>query len=172
MARDPKRLSSCPDCGHDVSRQAEACPNCGCPFETVKPAVRRRPAVEPDPRPARRQGGWWKILLGVAPALLLAACVLGMIFGGKSEEEVFANDVIKAYDDLAEVLESVKDPGSAKNAAVKINEVSDRLAKLIDRAKGLTKVRKGLNAVAQLGLDLKINEAKERVKKALPQANA
>lgn len=29
-------LLKCPECGHDVSSYAKACPNCGCPMEEIK----------------------------------------------------------------------------------------------------------------------------------------
>jgi len=31
-------LQKCPDCGHDVSTRAQACPNCGAPMMQPSPA--------------------------------------------------------------------------------------------------------------------------------------
>ena len=36
----PLRLISCPDCEHEVSRRAVACPQCGCPGTAIAEAVR------------------------------------------------------------------------------------------------------------------------------------
>lgn len=32
--RDNPRLRACPDCRKQVSRQASACPHCGCPLDS------------------------------------------------------------------------------------------------------------------------------------------
>lgn len=34
------RIIPCPDCGHDVSRQARACPNCGRPIYVPEAVAR------------------------------------------------------------------------------------------------------------------------------------
>ncbi len=89
---------------------------------------------------------------------------------GHDKSEAFANDSIQAWNDLADAMESVKDPASAKAAAVKINEVSDRLVELTNRAKDPPKVTTGSDRLVQLGFDLKINEAMERFKQAASNA--
>src|SRR5438067_6510666 len=58
------------------------------------------------------------------------------------KHEAVVKNMIKALDDLADALESVKDRDTAKEAAVKINDVCDRLEKLGKQAEGLPKLGK------------------------------
>ncbi|MEI6536851.1 MAG: hypothetical protein WCN98_16010 [Verrucomicrobiaceae bacterium] len=37
VAAGNAKLIDCPDCGKSVSRRAEQCPHCGCPFGAAKP---------------------------------------------------------------------------------------------------------------------------------------
>ena len=43
-------LISCPECSHEVSDQAAACPNCGFPLRSKAPPVTTPPAPDADTR--------------------------------------------------------------------------------------------------------------------------
>ena len=63
-------LVFCPECGHEVSANAAACPNCAHPMRAV-PVVERKVVVSP---PLRREGGfppWLFIPIGVLAVVLL-----------------------------------------------------------------------------------------------------
>ncbi len=50
-AHNPPRLTTCPDCGKTVSRRAESCRHCGCPFDVSEVL----PVDEPNPQLASLQ---------------------------------------------------------------------------------------------------------------------
>lgn len=61
----------CPECGHEVSADAIACPNCAHPFHTTPPVVERRVIVA---QPPQREGGvppWLLVPLGILAVALL-----------------------------------------------------------------------------------------------------
>lgn len=45
-------LIKCPECGHQVSTFAAACPQCGCPIGEEQVAAAQQPAPAPTPQPA------------------------------------------------------------------------------------------------------------------------
>jgi len=59
----------CPECGHDVSTSATACPNCGAPVKGASPPP-LPPPIPVAPAPVRRKS---KVLLGI---LITGACLL------------------------------------------------------------------------------------------------
>lgn len=62
-------LSVCPDCGHEVSTTATACPNCGRPF--ADPTIERNVVVTETPPEREDFPKWVFIPLGVLGVLLL-----------------------------------------------------------------------------------------------------
>ncbi|MEP6787761.1 MAG: zinc ribbon domain-containing protein [Acidobacteriota bacterium] len=61
----------CPECGHEVSANAVACPNCAHPFHTKPPVVERRVIVA---QPPEREGGvppWLLVPLGILAVVIL-----------------------------------------------------------------------------------------------------
>lgn len=64
-------LIYCPECGHETSHAAVACPNCGRPLSATAPVVERTPIVTSVPRRDDGIPKWVFIPLGVIGALLL-----------------------------------------------------------------------------------------------------
>ena len=62
-------LSICPDCGHEISTAAVACPNCGRPF--ADPTIERNVVIAEAPPPKDGFPSWVFIPLGVLGVLLL-----------------------------------------------------------------------------------------------------
>ena len=60
-------LVYCPECGHEISANAVACPNCGLPINQPPPVVERRMVVEPR----QREGfpPWAFVPIGIAALL-------------------------------------------------------------------------------------------------------
>ena len=67
-------LLYCPECSHEVSANAVACPNCGHPFQPVTPSVERRVVVNP----AREEGfpPWGYAVIGMAAIGVILLFVL------------------------------------------------------------------------------------------------
>jgi type II secretory pathway pseudopilin PulG len=83
-------LMYCPECGHEISQNAIACPNCGLPIQGAEPAVvvDDRPVVPPVvAAPIRREERFppWAIaLFGVLGVLLLV--VLFFLFRNSKDD--------------------------------------------------------------------------------------
>lgn len=75
------------------------------------------------------------------PIFLLLGLLCGC-GGAYGKHAAFEKEVIQALNDLADVLESVKDKDSSKAAADKIENVSDRMEKLKKRGDALPKLTK------------------------------
>jgi membrane protein YdbS with pleckstrin-like domain len=68
---------SCPDCGHDVSTLAPACPNCGRPSPAAKMAT---PAAPPLPEETLWRGGpAWTLLIGHIAAIVVTLVAVPVI---------------------------------------------------------------------------------------------
>jgi hypothetical protein len=87
-----------------------------------------------------------------------------------SKNEAVAQDMVKALSDLADALESVKDRESAKAAAVKINEICDRLEELGKKAEKLPKLTKADNDKLEKKFEPELRKLSDRVQKAGLQA--
>lgn len=62
-------LSTCPDCGARVSLSADACPRCGCPFDT--------PRTRPRTQTIQQTGKVWKIQLLISSLIWSVLTVVG-----------------------------------------------------------------------------------------------
>lgn len=69
-------LVSCPKCQHQVSDNAQSCPNCGFQLKSHK-ITQPRPLINPVPsfypRP-RKKNTWWLVGIGVVIFLILSLC--------------------------------------------------------------------------------------------------
>lgn len=75
-------LVACIECGHQVSDQAESCPNCGHPLRQrlgTPPPFQPASAVPPAPKPVRSSSGPMLVLVG----LILLVVVYCLVIGGK-----------------------------------------------------------------------------------------
>jgi hypothetical protein len=109
------------------------------------------------------------IRLGLCIAL---ACSLAGCSGNYAKHEALYTDMLKALNDLADALESVKDRESAKAAAPKINEVCDRMSELGKRAEATPKVTKSEDDKLKEKFEPQFKKANERLQKVAFQAGA
>lgn len=82
-------LLTCPDCRHDVSDKAQACPNCGRPFRALPGATAARPMRTKAASAAAKfvafvliVVGMLMLMAGVAPTVggvMMAAGFVGFI---------------------------------------------------------------------------------------------
>lgn len=72
-------LAKCPDCGGQVSTSADACPHCGCPFQTAAGGPQR--VVE-----TQRRGGKYE---GCGCLLLMSGLALGMLAAGTAPAPIW-----------------------------------------------------------------------------------
>jgi hypothetical protein len=72
---------------------------------------------------------------------LVVACAAGGC-GGVREHEAVLEDMLRTITDLSDVLEKVEDKESAREAAVKVNRICERLEELSKRAAALPKLSK------------------------------
>lgn len=83
-------LVYCPECGHEISQNAVACPNCGLPIQDPPVVVEERPVVPPVVHNVRRREGippWAIALMGVLGVLLLVILFF-LIRGNSSDSNV------------------------------------------------------------------------------------
>lgn len=66
-------LVNCPECGHEVSNEAIACPNCGRPLAAPTPVIKRKVVVAEDPV----DEGFPKWI--IAPIVILAVVVIFLL---------------------------------------------------------------------------------------------
>lgn len=66
-------LTNCPECGHEVSNEAVACPNCGRPLAAPTPVIKRKVVVAEDPV----DEGFPKWV--IAPIVILAVVVIFLL---------------------------------------------------------------------------------------------
>lgn len=84
-------LIFCPECGHEVSANAAACPNCGLP---IKPTTVVEKRVAPPPPVVRETMPPWAIALLVG--LGLGVIVLGIVLLSSSSENENVNVAVNA----------------------------------------------------------------------------
>jgi hypothetical protein len=92
--------------------------------------------------------------------------------GGSDKHERVIKDMVDQMNSLADALESVKDKASAKEAAVKINKICDRLTELGNEAKSLPKITKSEDDRLMKKYEPEMNKATERLKKVTLTAAA
>lgn len=68
-------LIYCPECGHEISNEAVACPNCGRP-NTVRPVAVKPRVIIADPKPEESTIPKWVIF----PAVIFGALFLFLLF--------------------------------------------------------------------------------------------
>jgi hypothetical protein len=109
------------------------------------------------------------ILLGAA--LVLAYPVIAKADDANyAKHEAIANDLVKTINDLADVMESVKDKDTAKAAAIKINKICDRMSDVGKQIEKLPKLSKEEDDKLKAKLEPQLKKASERLIKAAPEA--
>jgi hypothetical protein len=78
-------LMNCPECGHEVSNEAVACPNCGRPLSAPTPVIQRRVVVAEKPV----DEGFPKWV--IAPIVILALVVIVLLIAITRNNEENAN---------------------------------------------------------------------------------
>jgi hypothetical protein len=78
-------LMNCPECGHEVSNEAVACPNCGRPLSAPTPVIRRKVVVAENPV----DEGFPKWI--IAPVIILALIVIFLLIAITRNNEESAN---------------------------------------------------------------------------------
>src|SRR5688500_16692271 len=71
-------LVFCPECGHEVSQNAIACPNCGLPLQTTPPVVEKKVVVQPPVVRRESFPPWAWVPIVVAGILVVFALYLLM----------------------------------------------------------------------------------------------
>lgn len=78
-------LIICPECGHEVSNEAVACPNCGRPMSAAPPVIQRKVIVAETPR----EEGFPKWI--IAPIVILAVVIIFLLIAITRREDDAAN---------------------------------------------------------------------------------
>lgn len=78
-------LVNCPECGHEVSNEAVACPNCGRPLAAPTPVIRRKVVVAENPT----DDGFPKWI--IAPIIILALVVVFLLIAITRSNDETAN---------------------------------------------------------------------------------
>jgi hypothetical protein len=78
-------LMNCPECGHEVSNEAVACPNCGRPLSAPTPVIQRKVVVAEKPV----DEGFPKWI--IAPVVILALVVIFLLIAITRNNEENAN---------------------------------------------------------------------------------
>lgn len=78
-------LMNCPECGHEVSNEAVACPNCGRPLSAPTPVIQRKVVVAETPV----DEGFPKWV--IAPIIVLALVVIFLLIAITRNNEENAN---------------------------------------------------------------------------------
>ena len=78
-------LMNCPECGHEVSNEAVACPNCGRPLSAPAPVIQRKVVVAEKPV----DEGFPKWI--IAPIVILALIVIVLLIAITRNNEEAAN---------------------------------------------------------------------------------
>ena len=78
-------LTNCPECGHEVSIEAVACPNCGRPLSAPTPVIQRKVVVAE--RPTDEGFTKWVIV----PIVILALVVVFLLIAITRNNEENAN---------------------------------------------------------------------------------
>jgi uncharacterized membrane-anchored protein YjiN (DUF445 family) len=109
------------------------------------------------------------ILLGV---WVILACSLSGCSDNYAKHEAIGNEMVKALNDLADALESVKDKASAKAAATKINEICDRIAEIGKRASALPKVTQSDDNKLKAKFEPELKKVSDRLAQVALKAGA
>jgi hypothetical protein len=161
-------------------------------IEEDRPARRRRRTEDEDEfddRPPRRErlrrepapkSGKAGLIVGLAVggSVLLIGLVVGVFFlvrsfgDAYSKHEAASQDALKLLTELADAMESVKDPESAKVAAVRINKVCDQLEELEKRVKALPKLSAADDDRLKKKFQPEVDKINQRAAKAAFQAGA
>src|SRR5688572_13160476 len=78
-------LMNCPECGHEVSNEAVACPSCGRPLSAPTPVIQRKVVVAEN----RADEGFPKWV--IAPIVILALVVIFLLIAITRNNEEAAN---------------------------------------------------------------------------------
>lgn len=78
-------LMNCPECGHEVSNEAVACPNCGRPLSAPTPVIHRKVVVAANPP----DDGFPKWI--IAPIVILAIVVIFLLIAVTRNNDETAN---------------------------------------------------------------------------------
>jgi len=81
-------LVNCPECGHEVSNEAVACPNCGRPLAVQTPVIRRKVVVAENPT----DDGFPKWI--IAPIVILALVVVFLLIAITRNNDDTANRTV------------------------------------------------------------------------------
>jgi cytochrome c556 len=106
------------------------------------------------------------ILFGLS---LVLVCVASGC-GGTDKQEAVLKEIGQAFNELADVMEGVKDKESAKEAAAKIVKLCDKFDDITKRAEALPKVTESQSKALEKKYKPDLDKAGERFKKATESA--
>ena len=114
-------------------------------------------------------------LIGGGALVLVGAIVVVVILlagggGARGQHEAAAKEMVQIINDLVSAVESVKDPDSARAAAVKVHQSLDRMEALANRIKALPKITQAEEAELKAKLDPQMIPLQQRMQKASFQA--
>jgi len=107
------------------------------------------------------------LVLGAIIALAIALWPSGSNY---SKHEAAAQEVIQLMRELAEALESVRDPASARTAAAKIEQICDRIEKLEQKLKSLPKITQAEDKRLKNKFEPELNQVAKRAENSAFQA--
>ena len=85
-------LIKCQECGHDVSTQAEKCPNCGIPVKKAEEQQTQQSTTglgtysSESQIQQKKSGLTWPMLAGITGFVLIVAFILALVGGSDSDE--------------------------------------------------------------------------------------
>lgn len=103
-------------------------------------------------------------LLVIGAVVVIFLLVGGL--GSSASQEAAARDMIGLMDELAGILEGVKDRNSAQAAGARIRDVASRFQKVVDRAKSLPNLTVEQDDELQKKLNPELNRAMQRMQQA------
>lgn len=181
------RQFKCKDCGSTIQIPGGDDDDYDLGHHDEYGADDRRGGDYDEPRPRRRSGGSGRkksrskrkssvnpglIIGGVVGGIVVIGVLVGAVvlirgsFSPVAKHRKLANDALAVLDDFASALEDIHDQESAREAAVKINKLTDRMEEIAKRNDDLPKITKVQNDELEEEFKDKFELLKPRLKTA------
>lgn len=116
-------LIKCPECGNDVSTEAEACPKCGCPIKKQESYLEQNNDIQPIKQSSSTKGSGCATIAIIILLLIVGLVLFGQCGGSSSKSDNWNTESwAKSYAQLM-VKNNLKAPSTAKfcNSAREMN---------------------------------------------------